>query len=72
MELAVILDAAATGGQRAIVEITAKRGDGSPVHVHSPEQSTVNRRSSIHRPLQDSQTVQDPDAMFQLTPSHDS
>jgi quercetin dioxygenase-like cupin family protein len=37
MELAVILDAAATGGQLTIVEITAKRGDASPVHVHSKD-----------------------------------
>jgi len=35
MELAVILDAAATGGQLTVVEARAKRGDASPVHVHS-------------------------------------
>ena len=34
MELAVILDAAITGGQVSIVEIRAQRGDASPVHIH--------------------------------------
>ena len=35
MEMAVILDSAVTGGQLSVVEIRAKRGDASPVHVHS-------------------------------------
>ena len=35
MELAVILDSAATGGQLALVEARAQRGDASPVHIHS-------------------------------------
>jgi len=35
MELAVVLDSAATGGQLSIVEARAQRGDASPVHVHS-------------------------------------
>lgn len=35
MELAVLLDAGASGGQLTVVEGTAARGDASPVHVHS-------------------------------------
>lgn len=35
MELAVILDAAATGGRLSVVEGRAGRGDASPVHVHT-------------------------------------
>jgi quercetin dioxygenase-like cupin family protein len=34
-ELAVILDAAVTGGQLAVIEVPARCGDASPVHVHS-------------------------------------
>ena len=34
-ELAVILDAAITGGQLAVIETHARRGDASPVHIHS-------------------------------------
>jgi quercetin dioxygenase-like cupin family protein len=34
-ELAVILDAAITGGQLTVVEAHSRRGDASPVHVHS-------------------------------------
>jgi quercetin dioxygenase-like cupin family protein len=33
-ELAVILDAAITGGQLAVIENHARRGHASPVHVH--------------------------------------
>lgn len=35
MELAVILDSAATAGQLTLVEARAQRGDASPVHIHS-------------------------------------
>lgn len=35
MELAVILDSAATAGQFTLVEARAQRGDASPVHIHS-------------------------------------
>lgn len=35
MELAVILDGAATGGQLTVVEGKAERGDASPVHIHT-------------------------------------
>jgi quercetin dioxygenase-like cupin family protein len=35
MELAVILDSAATAGQLTVVEAHAHRGDASPVHIHS-------------------------------------
>lgn len=35
MELAVILDSAATAGQLTLVEAHAQRGDASPVHIHS-------------------------------------
>ncbi|HET9733380.1 MAG TPA: cupin domain-containing protein [Acidimicrobiales bacterium] len=35
IELTVILDAAATGGQLTVIQGTAGRGDASPVHVHS-------------------------------------
>ncbi len=34
-ELAIILDAAITGGQLTVTETHARRGDASPVHVHS-------------------------------------
>jgi hypothetical protein len=34
-ELAVILDAAITGGQLTVIDTHARRGDASPVHVHS-------------------------------------
>ena len=34
-ELAVILDAASTGGQLTVIDTHARRGDASPVHVHS-------------------------------------
>jgi quercetin dioxygenase-like cupin family protein len=34
MELAVILDSAATAGQLTVAEMRAQRGDASPVHVH--------------------------------------
>jgi quercetin dioxygenase-like cupin family protein len=34
-ELAVILDAAITGGQLTVIESHSRRGDASPVHVHS-------------------------------------
>lgn len=34
-ELAVILDAAITGGQLTIIDTHTRRGDASPVHVHS-------------------------------------
>jgi quercetin dioxygenase-like cupin family protein len=37
MELAIILDSAATAGQLTVVEARAQRGDASPVHVHSRE-----------------------------------
>ncbi len=33
-ELAVILDAAITGGQLTVIESHSRRGDASPVHVH--------------------------------------
>jgi quercetin dioxygenase-like cupin family protein len=33
-ELAVILDAAITGGQLTVIENHSRRGDASPVHVH--------------------------------------
>ena len=33
-ELAVILDAAITGGQLTVIDVHARRGDASPVHVH--------------------------------------
>ena len=33
-ELAIILDAAITGGQFTVIEIHSRRGDASPVHVH--------------------------------------
>ncbi len=33
-ELAVILDAAITGGQLTVIESHPRRGDASPVHVH--------------------------------------
>jgi quercetin dioxygenase-like cupin family protein len=33
-ELAVILDAAITGGQLTVIDTHARRGDASPVHVH--------------------------------------
>lgn len=35
MELSVILDGAATGGQLTVVEAKAERGDASPVHAHT-------------------------------------
>jgi quercetin dioxygenase-like cupin family protein len=35
MELSVILDGAATGGQLTVVEARAGRGDASPVHAHT-------------------------------------
>lgn len=34
-ELAVILDAAVTAGQLSVIDVHARRGDASPVHVHS-------------------------------------
>lgn len=34
-EMAVILDAAITGGQLTVVDAHARRGDATPVHVHS-------------------------------------
>jgi quercetin dioxygenase-like cupin family protein len=34
-ELAVILDSVATGGQLAVVDFKGRRGDASPVHIHS-------------------------------------
>jgi len=34
-ELAVVLDAAITGGQLTVIDTHARRGDASPVHVHS-------------------------------------
>ena len=34
-ELAVMLDAAITGGQLTVVDTHSRRGDASPVHVHS-------------------------------------
>lgn len=34
-ELAVILDAAVTGGQLTVIDTHTRRGDASPVHVHS-------------------------------------
>jgi quercetin dioxygenase-like cupin family protein len=34
-ELAVILDAAITGGQLSVFDTHSRRGDASPVHVHS-------------------------------------
>lgn len=37
MELTVILDGATTGGQLALVEGKAGRGDASPVHVHTSD-----------------------------------
>jgi quercetin dioxygenase-like cupin family protein len=37
MELAVILDGAITGNQLTVVEGTARRGDASPVHVHTAD-----------------------------------
>jgi uncharacterized cupin superfamily protein len=33
--LAIILDAAITGGQLTVIETHARRGHASPVHVHS-------------------------------------
>jgi quercetin dioxygenase-like cupin family protein len=33
-ELAVILDAAITGGQLTVIDTHARRGDASPVHIH--------------------------------------
>jgi len=33
-EMAIILDSAVTGGQLSVVEVHARRGDASPVHVH--------------------------------------
>ena len=33
-ELAVILDAAITGGQLTVIDTHGRRGDASPVHVH--------------------------------------
>ena len=33
-ELAIILDAAITGGQLTVIESHSRRGDASPVHVH--------------------------------------
>jgi quercetin dioxygenase-like cupin family protein len=33
-ELAIILDAAITGGQLTVIEAHSRRGDASPVHVH--------------------------------------
>jgi quercetin dioxygenase-like cupin family protein len=33
-ELAVILDSAVTGGQLSVIEVHARRGDASPIHVH--------------------------------------
>jgi quercetin dioxygenase-like cupin family protein len=33
-ELAVILDAAITGGQLTVIDTHSRRGDASPVHVH--------------------------------------
>ncbi len=35
MELTVILDGPATGGQLTVLEGRAERGDASPVHVHT-------------------------------------
>ncbi len=37
-ELAVILDAAITGGQLSVIESHSRRGDASPVHVHSRDE----------------------------------
>jgi quercetin dioxygenase-like cupin family protein len=34
-ELAVILDAAVTAGQFSVIDVHARRGDASPVHLHS-------------------------------------
>ena len=34
-ELAVILDAAVTAGQLSVIDVHARHGDASPVHVHS-------------------------------------
>lgn len=34
-EMAVILDAAITAGQLSVVEVHARQGDATPVHVHS-------------------------------------
>jgi quercetin dioxygenase-like cupin family protein len=34
-ELAIILDAVTTGGQLTVIDVHARRGDASPVHVHS-------------------------------------
>jgi quercetin dioxygenase-like cupin family protein len=33
-ELAVVLDAAITGGQLTVIETHTRRGDASPVHIH--------------------------------------
>jgi quercetin dioxygenase-like cupin family protein len=33
-EMAVVLDSAVTGGQLTVIDVHARRGDASPIHVH--------------------------------------
>ena len=40
-ELAIILDAAITGGQLTVIESHSRRGDASPVHVQRPRRRGV-------------------------------
>jgi quercetin dioxygenase-like cupin family protein len=61
MELAVILDASATGGQLSVIETRASRGDASPVHVHS-------RDDEAFLLLEGAMTVWVGDQRHELTP----
>lgn len=60
-ELAIILDAAITGGQLSVIEAHSRRGDASPVHVHS-------RDDEAFLLLDGTMTVWVGDQRFQLHP----
>jgi quercetin dioxygenase-like cupin family protein len=60
-ELAIILDAAITGGQLTVIESHSRRGDASPVHVHG-------RDDEAFLLLDGAMTVWVGDQRHQLTP----
>lgn len=60
-ELAIIIDAAITGGQLSVIEAHSRRGDASPVHVHS-------RDDEAFLLLDGAMTVWVGDHRFQLQP----
>jgi quercetin dioxygenase-like cupin family protein len=60
-ELAIILDAAITGGQLTVIDSHSRRGDASPVHVHG-------RDDEAFLLLDGAMTVWVGDQRHQLTP----